>query len=152
MRTHWETGTFLGVFKRANSNIIWLNKTTGLPKICLEAYLWKICPNSAIGMPLLTVLPQYESGKRLWLQPWWQQLHPGTCSWSWLAADTSSLDCLWDINTCSKVLFECTPQPKGQLCAPSVSKCIRINGSAELSHGGFPWVIQMTLERGGGLS
>lgn len=27
-----------------------------------------------------------------------------------------------------QVLFECTQQPKGQLCAPSVSKCIRISG------------------------
>lgn len=34
-----------------------------------------------------------------------------------------------------QVLFESTRQPKGQLCAPSVSKCIRINGSAELSKG-----------------
>lgn len=49
-----------------------------------------------------------------------------------------------------QVLFECTRQPKGQLCAPSVSKCIRISGSAELSWGGFPWVIQMAVEGGGG--
>lgn len=49
-----------------------------------------------------------------------------------------------------QVLFECTRQPKGQLCAPSVSKYIRISGSAELSRGGFPWVIQMAVEGGGG--
>lgn len=28
-----------------------------------------------------------------------------------------------------QVLFECTRQPKGQLCAPSVSKCISVSGA-----------------------
>lgn len=51
-----------------------------------------------------------------------------------LAGDTSSLD--W--GTDRQLLFESTPQPKGQLCEPSVSKCIRISGSAELSSAGIP--------------
>lgn len=46
-----------------------------------------------------------------------------------------------------QVLFECIRQPKGQSCAPSVSKCIRINVSAELSKRVFPWVIQMAVRR-----
>lgn len=55
---------------------------------------------------------QYESGKKLWLQPWWQQLHPDSFSWSRLAVDTSSLDCLWDINTCSKCCLSALNSPK----------------------------------------
>lgn len=47
-----------------------------------------------------------------------------------------------------QVLFECTQQPKGQSCALSVSKRIRINVSAELSWGSFPWVIQMAVGEG----
>lgn len=46
-------------------------------------------------------------------------------------------------------MFESTRQPKGQTCAPSVSKYIRIRGSTELSWGGFPWVTGIAAEGGG---
>lgn len=111
-----------------------------------RVYREKICCNTSANKVTIDTVIQQEP---VWLEPWWQQLYPGTCSWSWLAADTSSLACLWDTNTCSECGFECTRQPKGHWCAPSVSKCIRINQSVVMSRGGFLWVIQMAVKKGG---
>lgn len=111
-----------------------------------RVYREKICCNTSANKVTIDTVIQQEP---VWLEPWWQQLYPGTCSWSWLAADTSSLACLWDTNTCSECGFECTRQPKGHWCAPSVSKFIRINQSVVMSRGGFLWVIQMAVKKGG---
>lgn len=92
---------------------------------------------------------QDESDDRLWLQSWWQQLHPGTCSWSWLAADTSSLDCLWDINTCSKCCLSALNSPKVS-CVHH--QCLNASGSAGLQSclgSSFPWVIRKGCQGAG---
>lgn len=98
-----------------------------------------------------------ESGDRLWLQAWRQQLlRPGTCSRTWLAFGYVLIRPSRGHKHMQQVLSECTQRPKGQLCAPSVSKRIRISGGAGscLGSGASPWVIrrgcQGRVRRGGG--
>lgn len=49
-----------------------------------------------------------------------------------LTEDTSSLNCLRDVNTRSECCLSALNGPKGQLHVPSVSGCIRIIKSAEV--------------------
>lgn len=65
---------------------------------------------------------------------------------SWLTEDTSSLNCLRDVNTHSKCCLSALNGPKGQLHGPSVSRCIRIIKSAEA----FPWVRREAWQAGRG--
>lgn len=98
-----------------------------------------------------------ESDDRLWLQAWRQQLlRPGTCSRTWLAFGYVLIRPSRGHKHMQQVLSECTQRPKGQLCAPSVSKRIRISGGAGscLGSGASPWVIrrgcQGRVRRSGG--
>lgn len=86
-----------------------------------------------------------ESDDRLWLQAWRQQLlQPGACSCSWLAFRYVLIRLSQGHKHMRQVLSECTQRPKGQLCAPSVSKRIRISGveGSCLGSGASPWVIR----------
>lgn len=93
----------------------------------------------------------------LWLQAWRQQLpRPGTCSRTWLAFGYVLIRPSRGHKHMQQVLSECTQRPKGQLCAPSVSKRISISGGAGscLGSGASPRVIrrgcQGRVRRSGG--
>lgn len=85
-----------------------------------------------------------------------QLLRPGTCSRTWLAFGYVLIRPSRGHKHMQQVLSECTQRPKGQLCAPSVSKRIRISGGAGscLGSGASPWVIrrgcQGRVRRSGG--
>lgn len=104
---HWRKGKFYMCW---SAKIATLSDWT-YHKIC-QKYILGLSGEQRLRNATADKAIQCESGRRVWLQPWWQQLHSGTCSWSWLAADTSSLDCLWDINTCSKCCLSALDSPK----------------------------------------
>lgn len=95
-------------------------ETTKLPSICLlQRHSWQRCPGWVRRQAVITVLVAAAA-------PWHLLLELAGCGYILIRLSLGR-------KHMQQVLSECTQQPKGQLCAPSVSKCIRISGPAELS-------------------
>lgn len=95
-------------------------ETTKLPSICLlQRHRWQRCPGWVRRQAVITVLVAAAAS-------WHLLLELAGCGYILIRLSLGR-------KHMQQVLSECTQQPKGQLCAPSVSKCIRISGPAELS-------------------